>query len=169
MPPNQSRDQTQNKASVGTLSPEQFLRRCGNPQPSIRSLVEIVGVKSVFISLHLHFAFILRNIIYPPISPSSIPPRLVNSTYASVFRSSIGSSSLDSPDQSEDESNSPYLFLFDLFGSMSRYSFMHLLNHVVMGDQIIVRGDEEPVMKIIHVLKVLLTGMIEPLFVSNCS
>jgi len=137
----------QSRPNIPTLSPDQFLRRSGNPTPSIRSLVEIVGDKTVFVTLHLHFAVILRNIL------KSIPkvPLISNSsTFTKLFSDPTPET------QTKLDEVSPYSMLYQIFIDMSTFSFCHLINHIILGDQIVIRGTEKIALKLFEIIKIIL-------------
>ncbi|KAJ3364780.1 hypothetical protein GGF32_000957 [Allomyces javanicus] len=73
------------------LSPERFLKRHGNAMPVIKSLVDMVGVKSVFVSLHLHFAALIRRsgiAAVPELVPTDAPNGTTAATNGSVSSNS---------------------------------------------------------------------------------
>ncbi|KNE58158.1 hypothetical protein AMAG_04973 [Allomyces macrogynus ATCC 38327] len=85
------------------LSPERFLKRHGNAMPVIKSLVDMVGVKSVFVSLHLHFAALIRRSGIAAF-PESVSDA-VNGTTTNATNGSVSSNS-GAPQQSLSRSTS---------------------------------------------------------------
>ncbi|KAL7749896.1 hypothetical protein RI367_004772 [Sorochytrium milnesiophthora] len=124
---------------IGTLSPEQFLRRRGNPVPSVRSLVDIVGVKSLFVSIHMHFSWILfalmsSGIAAPP--PTKILPPVVECPVAN--------------------NNAERISIAALYRSLSPRDMVHFFSHLFMGDQIILRGASGPTLALLGFIRTVL-------------
>ncbi|KAK9768723.1 hypothetical protein K7432_000406 [Basidiobolus ranarum] len=148
-------DLIRNRSSFGPVAPDQFLRRRGSQ--SLRSLDELLGVKNIFADLHSNFSWILKacsrrlqekQVEGQPMIGSNDEFGLFNNSLIDAI-----TNTMKIPNTPAKEENA-IKNLIELAKLLEHKAFRKLVFNCVIGNQVIVRGNEEPLVKsIISVLQ----------------
>ncbi|ORX99177.1 hypothetical protein K493DRAFT_313327 [Basidiobolus meristosporus CBS 931.73] len=151
-------DLMRNRSSFGPVAPDQFLRRRGSQ--SLRSLDELLGVKNLFVNLHANFSWILKacsrrlqekQVEGQPMIGSSDDSGLFNNSFIDAISNTMKSQKISIQ---EEHPRASIKNLLELEKLLEHKAFRKLVFNCVIGNQVIVRGDEEPLVKsIISVLQ----------------